>query len=70
MIKFENASNGRFYYLYIERDLLNDRVLVCCRGGLNRSGIVRIICTDPAQIEKRISQITRVRLKRGYRIVN
>ncbi len=69
MIKFENHLNGRYYYLYLHKDLFDDLVLTVVRGGkFNR--IVRnhyFRCKKRALQE--IERISRIREKRGYRLV-
>jgi hypothetical protein len=49
MLKFENPTNGRYYYLYIERDLLNDMVLTIIRGGSRSRVVQRIDYSDYRQ---------------------
>lgn len=69
MIKFENKTNGRFYYLSIQKDLLNDIVLTIIRGGSN-SRVVRNICYDSMEsIMKELQRLMKRRLKRGYTLV-
>lgn len=69
MIKFENKTNGRFYYLSIQKDILNDLVLTIVRGGKHHS-VIRNIgyhCMDA--ITNEIQRIIKRRLKRGYTLV-
>lgn len=76
MIKFENHSNGRYYYIYTERDLLGDDIVYVIRGGLHRRGILKRIVIQldvqekSSSTDKIIAQITKTRLKRGYTLVN
>jgi hypothetical protein len=70
MIKFENPTNGRYYYLEINTDALNDLVLTIIRGGA-RSRVVRHFGYNcQSDIEREIERICKVRLKRGYVKIN
>lgn len=69
MIKFENKDNGRFYYLSLQKDILNDLVLTIIRGG-KHSRIVRNIGYSSLEtITDEIHRLTKRRLKRGYTLV-
>lgn len=71
MIKFENKNNGRYYYLIIEKDLFDDFILCVLRGGRNHRRIIRqFVHPDHEEINREIQRITRIRLKRGYTLVN
>ena len=70
MIKFENKENGRFYYMKIEKDLFNDTVISIVRGGRNVSVNKLIFCIDEVSASKEVSRLSRVRLQRGYTLVN
>lgn len=69
MIKFENKTNGRFYYIFVSKDLLNDLVIRITFGGCNVSRNRIIFCGSRKDIEKEIERITKRRLSRGYSIV-
>jgi hypothetical protein len=69
MLKFENKSNGRYYYIYIQRDMLNDHVLTILRGGKNARICRNIIVSDSGCIDEKVKYLTRLRLKRGYTLV-
>lgn len=69
MIKFENKNNGRFYYLRVERDMLNERVLRIFFGGQDISRVRVISYDSPDKIEKEITRLTKKRLARGYELV-
>lgn len=69
MIKFENQSNGRFYYLMVNRDLLNDCVLHINFGGRDVSRFRSIPFTDRKTLQKEIDRISLKRLKRGYSLI-
>lgn len=69
MIKYENRDNGRFYYLYISKDLLNDYVLNIVRGGRNVSVHRSRGFACPQTLNEEIRRICKIREKRGYRLV-
>ena len=69
MIKFENPSNGRYYYLQIERDLLNDSILRVNYGGKNIHRNRIIFCGSGNSILQEIDRISKRRVKRGYVLV-
>ncbi len=71
MIKFENESNGRYYYIMIEKDLFDDHILCVLRGGRNHRRIVRqFVHADREEIYREIQRITKIRISRGYTLVN
>ena len=69
MIKFENRTNDRFYYLSIEKDLLHNWVLRIYFGGIHvkRSRVIGF--EDGHKMQKEIDRIAKKRLRRGYSIV-
>lgn len=69
MIKLENKTNGRFYYLITQRDLFNDLVLTVVRGGRGRNVIRSYGYNCQSRIEKKIRELTRIRLRRGYSLI-
>lgn len=69
MIKFENETNGRFYYLSIEKDLVHDCVLHVMYGGKNISRRRTAIYGDVEKVQREIERITKKRLSRGYSLV-
>jgi len=69
MIKFENKNNGRFYYVYVSQDMLNDLVIRIVFGGVGVSRDRIIFCGNRKDIQKEIERITKRRLSRGYSIV-
>lgn len=69
MIRFENESNGRFYYMTIERDLFDDIVIRIVRGGRGVS-VCRLVycgCEDIARDE--IGRLSRIRQRNGYTLI-
>ena len=69
MIKFENPTNGRFYYLDVQRDIFNDLVLTVIRGGRYTRVVKHFGYNDPLAIQRQVDKISRQRLKRGYHLV-
>lgn len=70
MIKFENKENGRYYYLEITEDLLNDLTLVIHRGGNNYHTRQRRIFNDKNCVLAEVQRISKVRLQRGYQLIS
>ena len=69
MIKFENAENGRFYYLVKEKDIFNALVLTVIRGGTHSRVVRHFGFNCEISIQREIERISRQRLKRGYRLI-
>lgn len=69
MIKFENKTNGRFYYLVSNTDILNDLVLTVIRGGIHSRVVRHYGFNNRIAIQKEIDRITRIRIRRGYTLV-
>jgi len=69
MLKFENATNGRFYYIYIDRDIVNELVLRITYGGRNVSRTRTIFSGSHDNLRNEIDRISRKRLRRGYKLV-
>lgn len=65
MLKFERAD-GRFYYINIERDLLDGLILNVVRGGHRVSVSRTVAYHSPEDILKKIQEIIKKRLRRGY----
>lgn len=71
MIKFENKSNGRYYYIFVETDIFGHNILGVIRGGMYKRGVyIAILSGNMGSIAKKIQEITVIRLRRGYTIVN
>lgn len=69
MLKFENKSNGRFYYIKLQRDLFGELVINHFRGG-SRIAVERILfCGDFLSVRKKLRQIIKRRTARGYSLV-
>lgn len=69
MIKFENRSNGRYYYLKTEKDMLDEYVLVVVRGGYRHRVVRRVGFGSLDACQKEIERISRIRINRGYSLV-
>jgi len=69
MIKFENTQNGRYYYLEITEDLLNDHTLIIHRGGNNYHTRQRRIFNNKDSVLAEIQRISKIREQRGYRLI-
>lgn len=70
MIKFENPENGRFYYLNIHRDMLDDLVLSITFGGYNIVRTRVVMCDSRENLHKTIERISKKRLRRGYVLIS
>jgi len=66
MVKFENPTNGRFYYMYIEKDLFDDMALVIVRGNKHSIIIRNYDFNCRNKIMEEIVRISNIREKRGY----
>jgi hypothetical protein len=69
MIKFENKTNGRFYYLSLQKDILNDLVLTIIRGGRNSQRVLNVNYNCLDAITNELQRLIKRRLKRGYTLV-
>lgn len=69
MIKFENPSNGRFYYLKVQKDLINDLVLCVIYGGRNITRLRTIKCGTPDKLYAEIGRLHKKRIARGYLLI-
>ena len=69
MIKFENKTNDRFYYLLVEKDLLQHWVLRIHFGGANISRCRVIGFEDSNKMQREIDRLAKKRLSHGYSIV-
>ncbi len=69
MIKFENKVNGRFYYIFIEKDMVHDCVLRILYGGVNVSRARNLMYGDIQTLRQEIERLTKKRLSRGYSLV-
>ena len=69
MIKFENAANGRFYYMTVQKDMIGGDVLVVVRGGRG----VRVSRTygfdSPQARDQKFKEIVQRRIRNGYTLV-
>lgn len=70
MIKFENKVNGRYFYLYIARDMFDDLVLTVIRGGANARVQYNYRHGSLPVLEGEVARISKQRIKRGYTLVS
>lgn len=69
MVKFENKINGRFYYLFVEKDSDNCFALRIFYGGKHVRRTRTALYEDSESFRKEIERITKRRLQRGYSLV-
>lgn len=69
MIKYENKENGRYFYMYVERDELDDLVLVIMRGGRYNHVVRRYGFNCESRIECELGRLRKKREARGYTLV-
>ena len=66
VIKFVNKENGRYYWLSINRDMLNGYNLTITRGG-NRNNLVVMRSFHSQELCKQeMERLSKIRLRRGY----
>ena len=70
MIKFENRTNGRFYYISVKKDLFGDLCVHITRGGRNSSIGRLIFCGNGRMVREEIRRISKLRIQRGYTLVD
>lgn len=70
MIKFENQQNGRYYYLSVHKDLLNDWVLSVIRGGRHSRVVRHFGYGCRMALQKELDRLSKRRIKRGYTLVS
>lgn len=71
-LRFENGQTNRYYRILLTQDMFNDWVLTKVWGGINQATgrIVHSPCETLQEAITLIQYITRMRLKRGYCIVD
>ena len=70
MIKFENATNGRFFYIKVEGDLLNAYALTIIRGGRQSCVTRRAGFDNRLDLEQEVQRLIKRRLSRGYALLS
>lgn len=69
MLKFENKTNGRFYYVKVQKDIFGQWIINCNRGGVYYS-VQRILFSgDVAAVRKKLQDIIKRRTARGYTLI-
>jgi hypothetical protein len=66
MLKFENPTNGRFYYL----EVTNELVIRIVFGGRRVCRMRTIICDNRDKLLKEFDRLSKRRLKRGYVLIH
>lgn len=71
-LRFENEQTNRYYRLLLSKDMFNDWVLTKVWGGINQATgrITHLPCESLANAMLLTQQAIRMRLKRGYLIVD
>lgn len=74
LLKYENPINGRYYYIFVDKDILNDFVLTVIRGGTLRGVRSRTVrhfgYACRVALQKELDRLSKKRIARGYRLVN
>lgn len=70
MLKFENPTNGRYYYIIKNKDMINDLAITVIRGGIHHNVTRRMGYNDPGQLEREVEKLVKRRIKRGYVLVS
>jgi hypothetical protein len=68
MMKLER-DDGRFYYIYISKDMIDDNVLFVLRGGRNVSILHRVCTGSMATLLGVREKLYKRRLRNRYNIV-
>ena len=69
MIRFENRTNGRFYYMVVESESPDKFTLNIIRGGKYVRVITSIVCASLHVVNSELERLSKRRLKRGYSLV-
>jgi hypothetical protein len=70
MIKLENVTTKRYYYLVAYRDLFDDNLLDIFRGGNNRNVRVSLHFDSADARKSEIKRLIQRRIQRGYTLVD
>jgi len=70
MLKLENKANGRYYYIYIQKDLFNAICLHIIRGGRHRNVHRLLFCASILEAHKTVERLMLIRLKHGYTLID
>jgi hypothetical protein len=70
MLKFENASNGRFYYMTVQKDMTGADVLVVVRGGRDMRVSRTYGFDSPQARDQKFKEIVQRRIRNGYSLVS
>lgn len=69
-IKFENKTTNRYFYIQIDKDLINDYMMVIRRGGQFKNVILKKGFSCWNALQKELDKIMKRRLQRGYSLVS
>ncbi len=69
MLKFENKSNGRYYYISSSKDLFGDISIKVMRGSKSKNILKTIGCRSKKEAFHEIHKIIKRRIQRGYTLL-
>ncbi len=66
-----NKTNGRYYKVFTQTDMLNDLILTCVWGSIksNLGNYSHTVLKNPDEANEIIKDINTRRLKRGYELM-
>jgi hypothetical protein len=71
-LRFENHHTTRYYRILLSKDMFDDWVLTKVWGGINKATgrVVHLPCETLETAMLRVQQLVKIRLKRGYLLVD
>ena len=71
-LRFENHNTSRYYRIFLSKDMFDDWVLTKVWGGINKATgrVMHLPCEDLETAILRVQQLVKIRLKRGYLLVD
>ena len=69
MLKFKNATNGRFYYIIIQRDNTSPYAINIVYGGKHVSRNRKLVFNSNLALIQEIQRLTKRRIRRGYALI-
>lgn len=66
LLKFENPTNGRYFYMFAHSDEFGRSQLTIVRGGKHSRRVENKFYSDQAELQKEMKRRANKRLKRGY----
>lgn len=71
VISLNNPVNGRFYFMYLTKNLFDEFELIISKGSIQRKPIIRYLhFTNYIDAVYTFSKIAKLRLKHGYTCLN